>query len=235
MRVNQIINELNRLEIRKQLEKVNQLEGIVNNIKVNNTAESNRVVTQEIQILKDKINEIELFVNKDEGEDASELLEKIETIQNKLNELNVPITNDNSKVDLSDVYEKIETLQNSNLLQELMGSLEQVKEMVDSLVEDMNSIKENIIEKENKEFDITENEMDIKEIKEKVMFLERRLYQIVAGELSTKKVVKKDNKKNNGQIMLFGEELLSINGINPRKEYFDREIKEVIKVLKLRK
>ena len=31
------------------------------------------------------------------------------------------------------------------------------------------------------------------------------------------------------------EELLSNNGINPRKEYFDREMKEVIKVLKLRK
>lgn len=223
LRVNQIINELNRLEIRKQLEKVNQLEGIVNNIKVNNTAESNRVVTQEIQVLKDKINEIELFVNKDEGENVSELLEKIETIENKLNELNVPITNDNEKVDLSDVYEKIETLQNSNQLQELMGSLEQVKEMVDSLVEDMNSIKENIIEKENKEFDITENEMDIKEIKEKVMFLERRLYQIVAGELSTKKVVKKDNKKNNGQIMLFGEELLSINDFEQTKENYDFE------------
>ena len=62
----------------------------------------------------------------------------------------------------------------------------------------------------------------IKEIKEKVMFLEKRLYQIIAGELSTKKVVKKD-KKNSGQIMLFGEELLSVNDFEQTKENYDFE------------
>ena len=45
--------------------------------------------------------------------------------------------------------------------------------------------------------------------------------------------------KDNFYLQLIGlnelEELLSNNGINPRKEYFDREMKEVIKVLKLRK
>lgn len=237
LRVNQIINELNRLEIRKQLEKINHIEGIVNNINTNNAnSDSSRIVMQEIQVLKDKINEIDLFVNKEDKESNSDLLEKIENIEIKINELSVPEIHQPVNVDLTEVYEKIETLEKSKGLDEIQESLEQLKEIVDSIVEDINSIKENIIENENKEYDISENEVDIKEIKEKVMFLERRLYQIVAGELSTKKVVKKDNKKNNGQIMLFGEELLSINDFEQTKENYDfeelqkpkEEIKEVV-------
>ena len=101
------------------------------------------------------------------------------------------------------------------------------------LNEDINTLKENIIEKENKEFDYSENESDIREIKDKVMFLEKRLYQIIAGELSTKKVVKKD-KKNSGQIMLFGEELLSVNDFAKVKENYNFEELEKTKEEKVK-
>jgi len=211
LRLNQVINELNKLEIRKQLEKINQIENIVNNI---NTTNVDREVLQEIQTLKDKVSEIDLFVNKEEPEDAENIVGKLEELENKINNNGQTVVN----VDLSGVYSRLETLENKD-----DTSYDELKDVVDAIVEDINTIKENIIEKQNNEFDVSENEMDIHEMKEKIMFLEKRLYQIVAGELSTKKVVKKENKKNSGQIMLFGEELLSINDFEQTKESYNFE------------
>ena len=47
------------------------------------------------------------------------------------------------------------------------------------------------------------------------------MYQVIAGELSTSKVTKKETNKNKGQIMLFGEEVLSVNDFEPTKQNYD--------------
>ena len=224
LRVNQIINELNRLEIRKQIEKIDQLKSVVDNMSVNQSRENNKELMQVVNVLKDKVDELELFINKDNTSYSNDILEKINILENQINNLdtnNIDTESTKDTIDLSDIYEKIESIENQISNIELEG-FEELKSVVDGLVEDVNNIKENIVEKANNEFDYSENENDITEIKEKVMFLEKRLYQIIAGELSTKKVVKKD-KKNNGQIMLFGEELLSVNDFTQNKEDFDFE------------
>ena len=172
--------------------------------------------------MKNKVDELELFINKDEKTNIDEALDKISILEEKVNNLNTEELEKESGVEftnLDDVYIKIDALENKISNIEFEG-FEELKSVVGGLVEDVNNIKENIVEKENNNYDIIENETDIHEIKDKVMFLEKRLYQIIAGELSTKKVVKKD-KKNNGQIMLFGEELLSVNDFSQNKEDFD--------------
>ena len=222
LRINQVINELNRLEIRKQLEKIDQLKSVVDNINISQSRDNNKELLQKVDDLKNKVDELELFINKDEKTNIDEALDKISILEEKVNNLNTKELKKESDVDftnLDDVYIKIDALENKISNIEFEG-FEDLKSVVDGLVEDVNNIKENIVEKENNNYDIIENETDIHEIKDKVMFLEKRLYQIIAGELSTKKVVKKD-KKNNGQIMLFGEELLSVNDFSQNKENFD--------------
>ena len=221
LRVNQIINELNRLEIRKQLEKIDQLSNVVNNISNNPVEKDNKNLENAIESLKTKVEEMSLFINTEEKENDSSLVDRIVLLEDRVNELANKEVEEVVLPDLSDIYNKISFLENKpeNNNNELYDEL---KNIVDAINEDINTIKGNIIEKENEVFDYNENELDFKEIKEKVMFLEKRLYQIIAGELSTKKVVKKD-KKNNGQIMLFGEELLSVNDFEQTKENYDFE------------
>ena len=222
LRINQVINELNRLEIRKQLEKIDQLKSVVDNINISQSRDNNKELLQKVDDLKNKVDELELFINKDEKTNIDEALDKISILEEKVNNLNTEELEKESDVEftnLDDVYIKIDALENKISNIEFEG-FEDLKSVVGGLVEDVNNIKENIVEKENNNYDIIENETDIHEIKDKVMFLEKRLYQIIAGELSTKKVVKKD-KKNNGQIMLFGEELLSVNDFSQNKENFD--------------
>ena len=219
LRVNQIINELNRLELRKQIEKIEQLKNIV----LNNNSSDNKELYNEIQSIKAKVNEIELFVNKEEKEDNIDgsLVDRIVILEDKVKELGkIEVETVVPEIDLTDVYNKINLLEQMNSNKNEDFDYEELKAIVDGVCEDVNTIKERFIEKENEEFDVQENELDVTELKEKVMFLEKRLYQIVAGELSTKKVVKKD-KKNAGQIMLFGEELLSINDFEQTKEKYD--------------
>ena len=231
LRVNQIVNELNKLEIRKQLEKIDQIKLMVDTFNNNQNNQVDKTIYNTIESLKNKIDEMELFINKEDNE-PNELSDKINNLEATLNKLT--LTSDNSQdkdeVCLDDIYLRIETLEN-NVDKNQNDNFEELKQTVEGIIEDINNIKESIIEKENKEFDYNENELDIKEIKEKVMFLEKRLYQIIAGELSTKKPVKKD-KKNNGQIMLFGEELLSVNDFTQNKEDYDFEEleKPVVKV-----
>ena len=222
LRINQVINELNRLEIRKQLEKIDQLKSAVDNINISQSMDNNKELLQKVDDLKNKVDELELFINKDEKTNIDEALDKISILEEKVNNLNTEELEKESDVEftnLDDVYIKIDALENKISNIEFEG-FEDLKSVVGGLVEDVNNIKENIVEKENNNYDIIENETDIHEIKDKVMFLEKRLYQIIAGELSTKKIVKKD-KKNNGQIMLFGEELLSVNDFSQNKENFD--------------
>ena len=287
-RINQIVNELNRLELRKQIEKIDELKVAVSNINISsNNSSLDREIQSELSHLKDKVDELDLFVNKEETSSNEELLEKIneleqkisngvtvasnnkvnidnefinklqvleekvaninnnvnndslaigndfsdmlEEIQSRLNELDNKESSENgATVDLSDIYTRLNELESKEekeqdtLFDE--EKINEIEENVLSLKDDIDQIKDKIIEKENYHYESNGNVSDLSEISEKIMFLERRLYQIVAGELSTKKSNKKEPKKNNGQIMLFGDEILSVADLeenNKEKIDFD--------------
>ena len=304
-RISQIVNELNRLELRKQIEKIDELKVAVNNININSQINSNdRELQSEINYLKDKIDELDLFVNKEESSsnnDSStgsneELLNKVNELEskilninnsgnedfvNKIKELEYKIANiniDDNKsndeellnkinelevklysaaapseqggscnIDLSDVYSRIHKLENKEIeTVDLSGiysritaleikdvnsdpeydredKLMDIEENIIALKDDIDQLKNKVIANDNHRFEVN-GEYDLTEISEKIMFLEKRMYQIVAGELSNKKTTKKEPKKNNGQIMLFGDEILGVADLeenNKEKIDFD--------------
>lgn len=286
LRINQVINELNKLEIRKQLEKINLLQQSISNITVSSSNIDEREIKNDIQYLKDKISEIELFAN-NEGKDSDDnLLEKIHEIENKLAELSINNSNNenndvNNNIDLNSVYARLSYLENKeeeisnnsmdiNNLFERVNILEnkeqgnetpssntidlediyarlnvlenkeqdnttsnisnndqmnyeisKIQETLLSIFDDINTLKEKVINNENKVYDYNEHNVDLTEMSNKLMFLEKRMYQIIAGELATHKNIKKEPKKNNGQIMLFGDEVLNINDLEQTKQNYD--------------
>ena len=292
-KVNQILNELNRLELRKQIERIEELKVAINNISVNsNSGSLDREIQTEIAHLKDKIDELDLFVNKEDNTSNDELLEKvneleqkissnvsvsgdsdllikineleekisnnnsneidlvlekINVLENKLNNINVNNSSNSSQVELSDVYAKINQLETKGVsnsceidlsgiysrltaleIKEVNNDVEFLKEdkineldqSVIALKDDIDKLKEYVTDIKNIQFE----NYDFSEISEKLMFLEKRIYQIIAGELSTSKSIKKEPKKNNGQIMLFGDDILSVADLDEsKKERIDFE------------
>ena len=149
LRINQVINELNRLEIRKQLEKIDQLKSVVDNINISQSRDNNKELLQRVEDLKNKVDELELFINKDEKTNIDEALDKISILEEKVNNLNTEELEKESDVEftnLDDVYIKIDALENKISNIEFEG-FEDLKSVVGGLVEDVNNIKENIVEK----------------------------------------------------------------------------------------
>lgn len=225
LRVNQIINELNRLEIRKQLEKVDYLYNNINDFKESIKQIDSKNISSEIQVLQDKIAEIELFVNMEENNSQVNNLNlnEYDSWNNKIKELDAKINalteekHENCDIDLTAIYERINKIES----QENNLDLNDLQATIRGMVDDINQIKEKLVDEENKEYEVSVENNNITEISEKLMFLEKRVYQIVAGELSHIKVSKKDTKKNVGQIMLFGDEVLGIDDFESSKENYD--------------
>lgn len=224
-RVSQIIGELNRLELRKQIERIDELKTAINNMNVQSSSINEREIQNELQSLKDKVDELDLFVNKEEASSNEELLDKLTELENKINS-NV---SQNNNVDLSGVYNKLKQLEEKTYVsqesnEDYNPKFEEIDEEIVALKDEIYQIKDMLVNNENEDFDKKEEISDLTEISEKIMFLEKRMYQIVAGELSTKKITKKDTKKNSGQVMLFGEEVLSISDFEEvNKEKVDFE------------
>ena len=218
-RVNQIVSELNRLELSKQIEKLNFLSEKVNNTFVNN--QDTHQYDSEIEYLKSKIDELDLFVNKDmsdsepENVDLSDVYQRIEKLENNKTQIV-----SNQPINLEPVYKKIEQLEQTNN-KDIDEKISSMEDTILSLMEELEQAKNNLNTSNHVSYEKNEN-VDLSEMSDKLMFLERRVYQIMAGELAYKKNAKKEVKKNNNQIMLFGDDLLTIADYDKNnKEKFD--------------
>lgn len=318
-RVNQIVSELNRLELRKQVERIDLLADNINKVNMQDNNVNFRDFENELQHLKDKVEEMDLFVNKggnDEGipdeiykrldaleenkstennsnsnVDITKLTNKIKELEDRLeseekdtqnvdlndiyNRLDVLENTPNNEptkvvervqnnIDLSEVYKRIEALENSvrsemnaintitennpgnvdltsvyqrlNVLEnnkntnainqnnpELNNKVNELENSYLGVMDDITELKEKVTTLEkNKGVPAGDVSEDLSEISDKLMFLERRVYEIMAGELANRKPAKKTAKKNNGQIMLFGDDILSISNFDTNnKENFD--------------
>ena len=238
-RLNQVVSELNKLELRKQLEKLETLnQKVENNISVgsNNALDE---VTQKMQSLQNKVEEMELFVNKEpESCNNDEIIKRLEVLENKEQNIDAEQLKDlinrvdstrsqNNSVDLSDIYERLSILEKSEksdgiLDEALVLKVQQLEDDVINALDELKEIKDSIVPTKNINAQPEQAE-SLSEISDKLMFLERRMYQMMAGELAYKKVLKKETKKNKDQIMLFGEDLLSLSDYESKKENFDFE------------
>lgn len=271
-RINQITAELSRLELRKQIDKLNDLQAKINyNMTSHNSDET---TNSEIRYLKDKISELEMETKELHIDELDELKETIKNLQNStssgcLKDITERISKleNQDKIDLSTINKHIEEIENklvvtsfenvnineiskkiaslnssehidANKFNEKINELDniinktlktkvsQIEEENYSITEDLDQIKTKVVELENKSYDRTKEIVSLdadvlNEISDKMLALEKKVYQIMAGELAAYKTTKKEIKKNNGQIMLFGNDILGIEDyeINAKEKY----------------
>lgn len=286
-RITQIATELSRLELRKQIEKINELQAKVNYNMTNGSSDKSN--DSDIQYLKDKISELELETKTMHNDHLDELEEKVKNMQvsnnasvdlsgvnsrideleeklssissnvdlsevnAKIKELEAKSSNEETNIDLSEVYERLSVLEQTKGVKDidLSSVINRIKTLEDlihnsietkvskieedsyAINEDLDQIKAKIVELENKSYDISKGNGNIdadvlNEISDKLLALEKKVYQIMAGELAANKITKKEIKRNNGQIMLFGNDILGIEDyeINAKEKYDFGELEQ---------
>ena len=182
-RINQITGELSRLELRKQIDKLNELQAKVNYSLTNSASTS--VDNQEIQYLKDKISELELETKQLHIDELDELKEKISSLQvNNASDINNISTSDlsnitnriksleekidnTSNVDLSDIYNKISNLENKESVNNTNSNVDLTKvyNRINDLNNRINNITNNITNNSN---------VDLSDIYNKISNLENK-------------------------------------------------------------
>ena len=131
-KVNQILNELNRLELRKQIERIDELKVAINNISVNsNSASLEREIQNEISHLKDKSDELDLFVNKEDNTSNDELLEKVNELEQKISS-NVSVSSDNDLlIKINELEQKVSN-SNSNEINSVLEKISLLEEKLNN-------------------------------------------------------------------------------------------------------
>lgn len=235
-RINQIAGELSRMELRKNLDKISELQAKVNYISSTNKSD---VDNSEIQYLKDKIAEIEDKQIESSGhaedvdmdvvkqlvsKECTQLLESLNQRVNNLEQNKAEPVYDNSLLEkVNNIISKQSfTVHDNN--QEYDEKIAKLNEDNSAILDDIHQIKEKLLAFENKKYESTNisiNADTLNEISDKMMALEKKVYQIIAGELALNKVTKKEIKRNNGQIMLFGNDILDLDDyeINAKEKY----------------
>ncbi len=214
----------NNEEVMLKLEKLEaQLEVLPNA----NASFDDSKITKEIESLNKKICNIEdsLF----EVQENREIKDEIELLKQEINNIERPnidlssINQDNNEsaqvfVELKNIRNEVAVLKNnSNQKQEL----NELKHKVSSVMDDLNNLK--IVPTGN-----ANSNYDLSEIKEKLEVLESRMYKFISSALSESKNKPKPVKKPNGQIMLFGEEVLGIDYLQ-KETKVDVDFEEVSK------
>ena len=177
----------------------------LDNIKNNNSSNSNidpEVYVQTINRLQEEIDDLKDYVTapKPGGEDnqvsGDYYYKEISLLKQDINELK----NKNGDINISD---------NSNYQEEI----DEITRKINDIYRDINDIKQI---RPNVETNGSND--DLVEIKEKLETLESRMYKFISNAISTnKEKTKPQQKRPNGQIMLFGDEILSLNDIDKAK------------------
>ena len=219
----------------------------INIIKNNINASNNSYSEDYDEKLNELREELENIKSSSLGSENVEYDSKIQNLQNEIDELKEYVTApraEGSEESVSEYY--ISQLQ--NLKQEINNLKGQygnssyddshLQEEIDSITRKVNEIHFDIdgLKKEKYTQADGASSVDLSEIKEKLETLESRMYKFISSAISnTKEKTKPQQKRPNGQIMLFGDEILSVNDIEKVKnenvdfdslEMSEEEIKE---------
>ena len=185
----------------------NQIEDLrleLDNLKANSQSDNNT----QIQELQNEILELKDYVTSPDFKQASD-------DENNGN-------NDNSRYYLG----QIQSLkQDINEIKTNLGNNKDTssnyQEEINDLTRKINAIYEEI--KDGKPTSTTFDNYDLSEIKDKLETLESRMYKFISNAISNnKEKAKPQQKRPNGQIMLFGDEIISLNDIEkPKNENVD--------------
>ncbi len=202
------------------LYKIEKLEEQLEKIPSNNVVVDNSKVSKEIETLSKKISGLENSIyNLQDNNDVVELKSEVEELKQEVHNIERPnidineLSNDNEETakilnELSKVRNDIDKLKlenNNKLIEEKCESeIKELKYSITSINDDLHNLKLKPTEYANQDYDLIE-------IKEKLEMLESRMYKFISSALSSSKSKPKPIKKPNGQIMLFGDEILGVD------------------------
>jgi len=247
-KVNQVVTEFSKLELHKMAQRIDDLSQIVAN-RINSSDESNNSDLQkEIEDIKFNIANMknDALVSCDDTK-LSNIEEEIQALKIKVE--NNPVLNDieNIKGEISalknsnsfegeyeDNNEGLEAIkalvedlknrvQNQSINESPVSFNEDINSAINDLTKKINDIYE-YLDKSNlsQNNNYSEADYDLSEIKEKLETLESRMYKFISSAISNKKEkAKMPEQKNKGQVMLFGDDILSIDD-------FDKSNKEKV-------
>ena len=254
-KINQVVNEFNKLELYKLTQRIDDLSQMVNNNETENggmdysseiaqlhldienlkndnlvSADSSRIdsleneikeikdtkkednsyeINQRLSMLDNEIQKIKSFENNKvvstDNFEYDELNNKLVELEQKLN--NLSINNNNFDIDKEEISNEVKKLManyedlNNNETVDIVKGLQR---QVNDLYSYINKMKPQA----------SASNSDLVEIKEKLETLESRMYKFIANAISSSKPKEKAEKKANGQIMLWGDEIKSLDDID---------------------
>ena len=110
---------------------------------------------------------------------------------------------------LKSVYSQDNQTQTNNYQVEI----DEITRKINNIYLDINNLKQN---RQTGNI-VASDSSDLSEIKEKLETLESRMYKFISGAISNNQKTKPQQKRPSGQIMLFGDEILSVNDIEKAK------------------
>ena len=110
---------------------------------------------------------------------------------------------------LKSVYSQDNQTQTNNYQVEI----DEITRKINNIYLDLNNLKQN----RQTGNTVASDSSDLSEIKEKLETLESRMYKFISGAISNNQKTKPQQKRPSGQIMLFGDEILSVNDIEKAK------------------
>lgn len=201
------------------LMKIEKLEEQLENVPASTTVVDNSKVNKDIEDLTKKVIGIETSVyDLQDNNNVSDLKNEIEVLKEEISNIERPnidlssIGQDNEETakilnELTKVRSDIDELKSSknNSNEERQSSeIKELKNCISNINDDLHNLKLRPAESSNQDYDMSE-------IKEKLEMLESRMYKFISSALSSSKSKPKPVKKPNGQIMLFGEEVLGVD------------------------
>jgi DNA polymerase-3 subunit gamma/tau len=206
IRLNKVVSELNKLEIHKLADKINNMESIPQQVDSNAPINNNYInqinsIQEDLLIIKSNYNNL-----------RNEVDEVMET--GPVQKTNNPVDNNN-----------IEAIE--NYAKETRTKLDS---KISGLQEDVNNLKLELTKVNNIKFIENQNPVDnseVKSLKEKIISIERRLYALIAGELGEK--APKLKKAPKRQLDLFEDIVVTeIPEIEPEVNFKDLAKEETV-------
>ena len=211
----------------------------INIIKNNINASSASVDLNEFE---DKIEDLRLEVDNLKSQSQGANYSQIQELQNEINEIKDYVTspdfkqvgssdeNDNNdasryylnqvqslKQEINDLKSQIGEKESTNYPNNYQDEINDLTRKINGIYADMESLKN------SPAYPQASDNYDLSEIKEKLETLESRMYKFISNAISNnKEKAKPQQKRPNGQIMLFGDEIMSFSDIEkPKNENVD--------------
>lgn len=217
IKLNRVISELNKLELHKLIQRIDDLENIKPVVNENGVVSDNSEIYKQLSSLQETLLLFKTNYN---------------NIKAKVESLESVAFDNKDTIELNKRLELLEKRSSSILENDFASDIKYLHDDLDSLKVAITNISN------NKSEVVVDNTQDMKELNERLICLEKKLYELISGHLSTPTIAtpaKRVRTKNDGQILLFGDDLLPINEFKQEERKDKKENTQVIENITINK